>query len=71
MLLIVYRLDILNIGLFGKHVPLSQEVGFLVIGSILVYLFKWLLSIFLVYSRVFVGFVLVQFKFLTECMLFV
>lgn len=59
MLIIVYRIDILNIGQFdGKREALSWEVGFLVMCLVLVYLFMWLLSIFLVYSRVFLGFVL-------------
>lgn len=60
MLIIIYRIDILNIGLFGgKRGALSWEVAFLVMGLVLLYLFMWLLSIFLVYSRVFLGFVLV------------
>lgn len=54
VLIVIYTVDILNIGLFdGKH-----EVGFLVMGLVLVYIFVWLLSIFLVYSRMFLGFVL-------------
>lgn len=74
-LVIVYRVDILNFGLFdGKHETLLWEVGSLVMGLVLVYLLICLLSIFLVYSRVLLVFIVEFFKchkFQTECMLFI
>lgn len=71
VLIVLYRVDSLNIGLFdGKHEALSWKAGFLVMGSVWVYLFMWLLSIFLVCSRVFLVLSLVYFKFLSVGFLF-
>lgn len=77
LLVIVYRVDILNFGLFdGKHETLLWEVGFLVTGLVLVYMYLLicLLSIFLAYNRVLLVLIMEFFKcheFQTECMLFV